>query len=1461
MADTELPLNGGVASRRPQSPPVVPVKKRNKTPSSSLSSAMAPAGYQARQVFAPPQTKPRRSTRLSGSGPGENGESQTAPGGRASGNKPAGKRKPLRTKTTVLVPASHKPPPASISQTMAGAPRTPVTQRTRGDSNPARLPITPYTAKLTRTIENYDADKDPIKTYLRMRPLRPGSEHVEPFLSVVNDMEIQIDGREKRARLYTSGKYLFTRVFGSLMSQQALFQATTLPVIQELFDGYNTLIFAYGVTNSGKTYTIQGTREQPGIIPRTLEIILHHIKDAQSDCRVCPARANDVVYCPDDTLFSPTFRSTREHTLTRQALQGHLASDEHILNLDTAEFEYSIWVSYAEIYNEFIYDLLDLRSLVVTNGTTSQPLSHPGSRVNSPDPSATSRRPARRKGTGTTGGDHPPGLPTGGPSTGGGGDGPASPNKRLNMKIRTDVDDDHYLEGITEVRIRTLEDALAVLAHGQKRRTANSTLLNQESSRSHSIFTIKLLRIRRRSVVAPDLPVPPHMVQIQKMSIIDLAGSERAAKTQNTGDRLHEAGMINKSLMVLGNCLETLRFNQFKSDKIKPQIVPFRESQLTKLFQSSFMGGAKTVMLVNVNPFDDSYEETQRVLKFAAVAKDITTVNRPVAATPLYRAVLHSKPPVFGLYEDPPEQDRPPKRKRGALALLATGSDPSEVNSTLTSPSLAPSSPSRASSPTTVVDPRPLVLAESPTPGAEAAAIDDDHKVEDDTGTPREMDLVSPEDEKASADAPGFTFRFNPQPQAVPAPPAEDVFQVTRDAWEEQITYSEELRAAMSVLKEQFAAAQYRCSEIEVEVREELNQEYKSKLLEIEQRYNQQLRDEMRLNEEKMKSKIDILTRSQIENEASMMVVTPTTPEPASPVERAPTLPPVVVTAPCDHAEQLSEQDRVIVELRAKVNQLEIRAAHDEVTQSELHDQLDAKHADWQEEKTQRLLLTNQKAILEDELRRAKGIRDDCERRISTHSITYQGQVDALNQQIEVQAKAQLKERLEWERSKFELEATVADLRGQLSYEKEARRSVVTRDSMHSLHSQPRTGPASPARKDSETSGRNDNYDVQLLQQIQKLQRQVADRDRELNALSLDREEQQALIHDLNTKNNYLLHQMRVHRYAQHGGAAGPSGLSAGPAGSETPSSSKVRRVFQHFTPEAKSLRSPSVPTAMLSGLGVPHSDAAVRDPAAPRSPHLSQQQRLMKSSFLKKSLFGKKQLQFDEYEAEVLDLDPARQQVTGTMYRGPIMPTSTGGIHVEFADLAPKSAAGGVSSGRRLSYSSSDWGASDGYPRPPPLPTQGGGMVTDSPSRSSVHYPQPTPLSANPRGPSFAGTARRTSRSESVGHAARPAHPSSSSAAVDDPPYLRRRSSLDLDALRKHPSGDAADASARISTGLNPSATRPLGVNRAVEVSQTSLELPHRSGVPSQAHPSPSKRLLLSPWLEKAKATFRPKH
>jgi kinesin family protein 20 len=101
-----------------------------------------------------------------------------------------------------------------------------------------------------------------------------------------------------------------------------------------------------------------------------------------------------------------------------------------------------------------------------------------------------------------------------------------------------------YISGLNEIRVRTREEALAVFRSGQRARQVFGTMANRESSRSHGIFTVKVVRIHNG---APD---DPESAQVSRLAIVDLAGSERTRNTASTGDRLKEAGNINKSLMV-----------------------------------------------------------------------------------------------------------------------------------------------------------------------------------------------------------------------------------------------------------------------------------------------------------------------------------------------------------------------------------------------------------------------------------------------------------------------------------------------------------------------------------------------------------------------------------------------------------------------------------------------------------------------------------------------------------------------------------------------------------------------------------------------------------------------------------------------------------------------------------------------------------------------------------------------
>ena len=134
--------------------------------------------------------------------------------------------------------------------------------------------------------------------------------------------------------------------------------------------------------------------------------------------------------------------------------------------------------------------------------------------------------------------------------------------KRRALAVKTDPEGNgKYIAGLNEVRVKTrqvrnisslivaptnvrLQEALTILRAGQRARQVFGTLANRESSRSHGIFTIKVVRIHNGA------PGDFDGVQVSRLSIVDLAGSERTSNTGTTGERLKEAGNINKSLMV-----------------------------------------------------------------------------------------------------------------------------------------------------------------------------------------------------------------------------------------------------------------------------------------------------------------------------------------------------------------------------------------------------------------------------------------------------------------------------------------------------------------------------------------------------------------------------------------------------------------------------------------------------------------------------------------------------------------------------------------------------------------------------------------------------------------------------------------------------------------------------------------------------------------------------------------------
>lgn len=152
-----------------------------------------------------------------------------------------------------------------------------------------------------------------------------------------------------------------------------------------------------------------------------------------------------------------------------------------------------------------------------------------------------------------------------------------------------------------------------IMEEGWKNRSVGATLMNADSSRSHSIFTIYIERISTEALESDN-------VKFGKLNLVDLAGSERQTKTGATGDRLKEATKINLSLSALGNVISALVDGKSKH-------IPFRDSKLTRLLQDSLGGNTKTLMVACISPADNNYDETLSTLRYANRAKNIK--NKP----------------------------------------------------------------------------------------------------------------------------------------------------------------------------------------------------------------------------------------------------------------------------------------------------------------------------------------------------------------------------------------------------------------------------------------------------------------------------------------------------------------------------------------------------------------------------------------------------------------------------------------------------------------------------------------------------------------------------------------------------------------------------------------------------------------------------------------------------------------
>ncbi|KAF3925300.1 Kinesin-4 [Dactylellina cionopaga] len=287
-------------------------------------------------------------------------------------------------------------------------------------------------------------------------------------------------------------RFGFDRVFDENATQGEVYEQTTKNLLDSVLDGFNATVFAYGATGCGKTHTISGTKQQPGIIFLTMEELFQRIDDLKCEKSV------------------------------------------------------ELSLSYLEIYNETIRDLL------VVGGS------------------------------------------------------------KLGLSLREDSNASIAVAGLSTHRPNNVQEVMDMIMMGNENRTMSPTEANATSSRSHAVLQINVVQKNKTAGLSEDL-------FSATLSIIDLAGSERASVTKNRGERLLEGANINRSLLALGNCINAL------CDPSKKNHIPYRDSKLTRLLKFSLGGNCKTVMIVCVSPSSHHYDETHNTLKYADRAKKIKT--------------------------------------------------------------------------------------------------------------------------------------------------------------------------------------------------------------------------------------------------------------------------------------------------------------------------------------------------------------------------------------------------------------------------------------------------------------------------------------------------------------------------------------------------------------------------------------------------------------------------------------------------------------------------------------------------------------------------------------------------------------------------------------------------------------------------------------------------------------------
>ena len=382
-----------------------------------------------------------------------------------------------------------------------------------------------YTKKRNSSLSSYsnyssnniNAKTSTIKVAIRLRPLLPHEDFEywtvdlnkniiasksenknsanESFSSIKSDKINFINKNKYLNQLLLDNVFIpqsfkFDKIFTKDITSEKIYLDICQDVIKQFINGINGTIFVYGQTTSGKTYTMLGNINYPGILP-----------------------------CALKNLFDL------------------LENEKKAKNLN-----YNLYCSYIEIYNEVIHDLIG-------NGT--------------------------------------------------------------GCKITEDINYGLVIPEAQKICINTFEEGIQLKDIGEEKRQYKDTLINEYSSRSHTIFQLYL------ETSIQDKEKNTFRNKYSLLNLVDLAGSERINNTdKNISINNNETGYINKSLFALSNVINKLSEN-------KNNYIPYRDSKLTRLLSKGLGGGSLVTIICNISPSANNFFQTVSTLRFANRAKHI----------------------------------------------------------------------------------------------------------------------------------------------------------------------------------------------------------------------------------------------------------------------------------------------------------------------------------------------------------------------------------------------------------------------------------------------------------------------------------------------------------------------------------------------------------------------------------------------------------------------------------------------------------------------------------------------------------------------------------------------------------------------------------------------------------------------------------------------------------------------